>query len=59
MNYSWFSKPCSTGFRALVLVVVMVVMIWHFLQGLPLHRRLIHLEGEIQSSEEYSRKESQ
>ena len=55
MNYSWVLKT-----------MYLVVgdggdggMIWHFLQGLPLHQRLVHLEGEIQSSEEYSRKESQ
>ena len=45
--------------EAIVVAVVVAVAVWHFLRGLPSHRKLIHLEGEIQSSEEDSRKDSQ
>ena len=33
--------------EAIVVAVVVAVAVWHFLRGLPSHRRLIHLEGEF------------
>ena len=41
------SKPRGQGGGAKEDGEAIVVVVWHFLQGLPSHRGLIHLEGEI------------